>query len=86
MPLNQSFQWPTMLNSPTVARLGPSSGKMTWINVWNGVAPSIQAASSTSWGRPRMKFIRMIMLYTGSAPGRISAQMVSFRPRPETSR
>ena len=46
----------------------------------------MRAASSISEGSPRMKFMRMTVLYTGSAVGRTSDQMVSLRPSFETTR
>ena len=45
IPANQSCQYPTMLNRPTVTGLGPSREKMICASVRKGFAPTIQAAS-----------------------------------------
>ncbi|MNE37322.1 hypothetical protein D3C80_1311700 [compost metagenome] len=86
MPSNQEFQWPTILNRPTVAKAGFNKGSRMRVRICIGPAPSIMADSSISSGRPRIKFIRIIILNTGRAPGRISDQMELISPIFTTTR
>ena len=80
-PVNQSFQWFTKANRPTVASEGVSTGSRIDHRIRKLPAPSMDAASSISLGRERMKFIRMAMLETGTASGSTSAQMLFSRCR-----
>ncbi|MMZ62498.1 hypothetical protein D1872_247080 [compost metagenome] len=75
-----------MLNKPTVARAGLSRGSKIRTRTCIGPAPSMMADSSISSGKPLIKFIRMTMLNTGRAPGRIRDQMESIKPILTTTR
>ena len=75
-PLKKSFQFPTILNNATVAIEGFAQGTYICNMIRNGDAPSIIAASSKDLGIPLKKFITIIRLKIGTAPGSTKAQIV----------
>src|SRR5713226_6349624 len=54
-----SFQQARNTRIPVVTIPGAASGAMTFVNAWNGVAPSILAAFSSSHGISRKNAERM---------------------------
>ncbi|MNW13328.1 hypothetical protein D3C71_2112630 [compost metagenome] len=71
MPSNQLFQWPTMENSEMVAMAGMEMGRYTEPNIRKEEAPSTMAASSSSFGMVRKKFIMRMTFHTLSRWGRM---------------
>ena len=53
--IKKSFQIPSPFNTTMEAVHGPRRGNVTFQNVWNGLQPSIWAASSISNGTPFQK-------------------------------
>ena len=63
-----------------VANIGLDNGKMIRIKIWNGVAPSIIAASSNASGIDSKKDFIINILKIESAPGTVTAHIVFIQP------
>ena len=70
----KSFQAPVKLNRKMTIRIGRMAGSMMRVKIWKSVAPSISAASSSSFGMPFMKLRTRKMFATLPRPGMMQAQ------------
>ena len=77
----KSFQLRTKVKMARAAIAGRHSGRMTFQNTLNSLAPSMRAASSSSEGSVWMYWRIRKMPKTCAVPGRMTAQMLSISPR-----
>ena len=79
MALNQSFQYPSVKNSPIVASPGSAMGMTIWKKSLHSDAPSIFADSTTASGMLVLKnVLSTMMLKEFRHRGKISAQRESL--------